>query len=96
MTDALAHLLEHGVLGTVCVLLILVCIRQYNENQKLHKERLEDAKTFGEHLMKQNTDITKALTSNTDALAAQKESSIEARQAFRELSDDLRNRFIRR
>lgn len=78
--EALDILLEQGVLGAVCVLLISAVIYLVRSMQKSHKERVGDLKTYAENIKSQNTAMSGLVKEMNQASAQLSQDTILSNQ----------------
>lgn len=98
-----AELLKNGVLGLAVLALGLVVKVLWSDNRALVKERQDvierlqaqrvaDAQAVTAQLLKTNEQCVTALTNVTNAMEAQVDAMGELKGAFKELSEDIRQR----
>ena len=87
--EAIDILLEQGVLGAVCVLLISAVVYLVRSLQKSHKERIGDRKTYAENIKSQNTAASGLVKEVTQANAQLSQDTILSNQEVVGLMEDV-------
>ena len=83
-------LLEHGVLGLMCLILLGVAVVLWRENRALHAARTADQQAFTAKIVEVQMQTVAALTTSNAALEAQRESSEKVFEGLRDLGEEFR------
>jgi hypothetical protein len=80
--SALSEIASHGILGAICVILIIATWRLYLHSQTVQNARVEDAQKMAEMSLNHQKDYMTTISAMTAVIASLKESvdRLEARR----------------